>query len=143
MGDGHGQVTSVFYVDNIPIRVFKNNTKIGVMYPKQAMQIEGSLWDGSDWATDGGQTKVNWSAAPFHAHFQDFNVDAGPLKTSNNINENCYASDYWWNQKKYWTLDHNQQKEYEKVRAKYMNYDYCDDRERHPTTPPECASNRI
>ncbi|KAI3461857.1 hypothetical protein Pfo_018520 [Paulownia fortunei] len=134
----------VFHVDNIPIRVFKNNTNIGVMYPTQPMQIEASLWDGDSWATDGGQTKTNWSSAPFTAHFQGFNVDGCPLpQSSNNVDQDCYDSKYWWNQRKFWKLDHNQQKEYEQVREKYMNYDYCDDRNRHPTPPPECASNRV
>ncbi|KAA8550615.1 hypothetical protein F0562_002299 [Nyssa sinensis] len=68
----HWEVSNLrFYVDNIPIRVFKNNTNIGVSYPSQPMQIEASLWDGDSWATDGGQTKTNWSHAPFKAHFQE------------------------------------------------------------------------
>ncbi|KAL6500008.1 hypothetical protein OROGR_027918 [Orobanche gracilis] len=118
---------------------------MGVMYPTQAMQIQGSLWNGESWATDGGRTKTNWSCAPFVARFQGFNVVACPLRTPSDNIENCYASNddkgYWWNQEKYWRLNHNQQKQYEQVRVKYMNYDYCDDRERHPITPPECASN--
>ncbi|GER50638.1 xyloglucan endotransglucosylase/hydrolase [Striga asiatica] len=127
----------VFYVDDIPIRVFKNYTDIGVPYPTQPMQILSSIWDGSDWATDGGRTKVDWAFAPFMAHFQDFNVVACPLSSSEN-RENCYASNYWWNDKKYWKLSRNQQEEYERVMTQYLNYDYCDDRERFPTTPPEC-----
>ncbi|CAA0815202.1 Xyloglucan endotransglucosylase/hydrolase protein 2 [Striga hermonthica] len=130
----------VFYVDDIPIRVFKNNTNIGVPYPTQPMQILGSIWDGSDWATDGGRTKIDWAFAPFTAHFQDFNVVACPLSSSEN-RENCYGSNYWWNDKKYWKLSRNQQEEYERVRTQYLNYDYCDDRERFPTPPPECPYN--
>ncbi|KAM7527414.1 hypothetical protein LguiB_030824 [Lonicera macranthoides] len=131
----------VFYVDNVPIRVFKNYTSKGVSYPTQPMQIEVSLWDGDSWATDGGQTKTNWSHSPFKAHFQGFNIDGCPSdyqKYSKNIDENCYSSNYWWNSRKYWKLDPNQQKAYGDVRANYMNYDYCRDTSRFPLPPPEC-----
>ncbi|CAL5427213.1 unnamed protein product [Camellia sinensis] len=101
----------VFYVDNIPIRVFKNNTNIGVSYPTQPMQMEASLWDGDSWATDGGQTKTNWSYAPFKAHFQGFDIDGCPAQDSSNIQQ-CYSSKFWWNGDKYWTLDSTQQNAY-------------------------------
>ncbi|KAJ7961540.1 Xyloglucan endotransglucosylase/hydrolase [Quillaja saponaria] len=64
----------VFYVDNIPIRVFKNNTNNGVGYLSQPMQLQASLWNADSWATDGGQTKTNWSYAPFKAYFQGFDI---------------------------------------------------------------------
>ncbi|KAL2557059.1 Xyloglucan endotransglucosylase/hydrolase protein 2 [Forsythia ovata] len=132
----------VFYVDDIPIRIFKNNTNSGVSYPTQPMQIVASLWDGDSWATDGGQTKINWSHAPFKAHFQGFNVNGCPLDTQNSLNiqvqQQCYSSNYWWNDRKFWKLDKIQQKAYQQVRQKYMNYDYCSDRSRHPNIPPEC-----
>ncbi|XP_073290626.1 xyloglucan endotransglucosylase/hydrolase protein 2-like [Primulina huaijiensis] len=131
------QYQIVFYVDEIPIRVFKNNTNIGVMYPTQGMHLEASLWDGDSWATDGGQTKTNWSNSPFTANFQGFNIVGCPATSTS---AHCYSSKYyWWNHKKFWTLDHHQRKAYEHVRKKYMNYDYCADRPRYPKPPPECA----
>ncbi|KAM7521822.1 hypothetical protein LguiA_011724 [Lonicera macranthoides] len=138
---GTNSTSCTFYVDNVPIRVFKNYTSKGVSYPTQPMQIEVSLWDGDSWATDGGQTKTNWSHSPFKAHFQGFNIDGCPSdyqKYSKNIDENCYSSNYWWNSRKYWKLDPNQQKAYGDVRANYMNYDYCRDTSRFPHPPPEC-----
>ncbi|GAV70710.1 Glyco_hydro_16 domain-containing protein/XET_C domain-containing protein [Cephalotus follicularis] len=128
----------VFFVDNTPIRVFKNNTNIGVSYPSQPMQIEASLWDGDNWATDGGQTKTNWSHAPFNAHFQGFDITGCPYNLNSNIQQNCYSPQYWWNLEKYWKLDSNQQSAYEDVRKKYITYDYCADSPRYPTPPPEC-----
>jgi xyloglucan:xyloglucosyl transferase len=104
-----------FYVDNVPIRVFKNNRNIGVDYPSKPMNIEASLWDGDSWATDGGQTKTNWSYAPFKAHFQGFDISGCPVQNSD-----------------------VQQRSYDNVRKKYVNYDYCSDRPRYPTPPPEC-----
>lgn len=122
----------VFYVDNMPIREFKNNTRIGVSYPSQPMNIEVSLWNGDSWATDGGRTKINWTEAPFKANFQGFDVDGCAF------NQNCYSSNYWWNNKKFWNLDPSQRRQYDQVRKKYMNYDYCTDKHRFPTPPPEC-----
>jgi xyloglucan:xyloglucosyl transferase len=60
-----------FYVDTTPVRVFKNNEDLGVPFPNsQGVGIYASLWDGSSWATDGGDTPLNWNAAPFTASFQ-------------------------------------------------------------------------
>ncbi|XP_018847735.1 xyloglucan endotransglucosylase/hydrolase protein 2-like [Juglans regia] len=135
----------VFFVDDTPIRVFKNMERdIGVEYPSQPMQIEASLWNGDSWATDGGQTKTNWSNAPFKAHFQGFEIGACSVD-HDQINsgadfEHCYSTGYWWNTEKYWELNHKEQREYENVRNMYMNYDYCSDRTRYPTDhlPLEC-----
>lgn len=129
----------VFYVDDVPIRVFKNIN--GVAYPTKAMQTEVSLWDGSSWATDGGQTKANWSHAPFMAHFQGFDVSACQAAQGSNI-QPCYGSGYWWNAQEYWKLNASDQQKYENVRQNYVTYDYCSDRERYPTVPPECAQNQ-
>lgn len=126
-------------MDDIPIRVFKNNKKIGVGYPSQPMKIEVSLWDGESWATDGGQTKTNWSMAPFKAHFQGFDISGcSIIKPSAG---DCFSPKYWWNSEKYWKLDSKQQGQLENAREKYMSYDYCVDRPRYPVPPPECLSN--
>eukprot|EP00257_Ricinus_communis_P006131 XP_002521076.2 xyloglucan endotransglucosylase/hydrolase protein 2 [Ricinus communis] len=127
----------VFFVDDIPIRVFKNKTNIGVSYPSKPMQIEASLWDGDSWATDGGQTKTNWSHAPFQAHFQGFDISGCSLPETPNT-QPCSSHKYWWNSDKYWQLNSTQRKTYQDVRKKYLTYDYCSDRPRFPTPPPEC-----
>lgn len=68
---------SRFYVDTTPIRVYKNNEDLGVPYPNsQGVGIYASLWDGSEWATDGGKVGLDWNAAPFVASFQGFGVDS-------------------------------------------------------------------
>ncbi|KAJ9565060.1 hypothetical protein OSB04_001026 [Centaurea solstitialis] len=139
----------VFFVDDIPIRIHKNNkikhgkpiqgNKLkGIGYPKRPMQVVVSLWDGSDWATDGGQSKANWAHEPFQAHFQDFNIDGCPSVPTVS-NKDCYSSRYWWNRKKYRDLDQRQLRAYENVRKKYMDYDYCTDRRRYPIPHPECS----
>ncbi|KAJ4956598.1 hypothetical protein NE237_013381 [Protea cynaroides] len=126
----------VFFIDTVPIRVFKNKTNIGVNYPSQPMQIVTSLWNGESWATDGGKTKIDWSQAPFKAQFQGFNIDGCTSQNSNT--QPCNSSSYWWNSEKYGALDSIQESAYEDVKTKYMTYDYCSDRSRYPTPPPEC-----
>ncbi|KAI3749641.1 hypothetical protein L2E82_20256 [Cichorium intybus] len=127
----------VFFVDDIPIRVHKNDMNNDVGFPHKAMQVIVSLWDGSNWATDGGKTKADWSNEPFQAHFQDFRID-GCRSLPNRPNKNCYSSKYPWNNKKYWQLNQHQLRAYEKVKTRYMNYDYCADRGRYPVPPSEC-----
>ncbi|XP_058114276.1 xyloglucan endotransglucosylase/hydrolase protein 2-like [Magnolia sinica] len=126
----------VFFVDNIPIRVFANKTNIGVGYPSKPMQVLASLWDAEDWATDGGQAKTNWTCAPFKANFQGFNVD-GCKSYDPNISP-CYSSSLWWNSAEHMRLSPAQQILYEYVKKRYITYDYCSDKPRFPTPPPEC-----
>lgn len=125
-----------FYVDNIPIRVYKNKSNVGVGYPSKPMQIQVSLWNGDNWATDGGQTKTDWSYSPFKANFQGFDISGCEIQSIND--QHCTSESYWWNSQKFWQLDPIQQKLYENVKQKYTTYDYCTDRQRHPTTPLEC-----
>ncbi|XP_022758695.1 putative xyloglucan endotransglucosylase/hydrolase protein 1 [Durio zibethinus] len=127
----------VFYVDNTPIRVFKNNTNIGVNYPSQQLVIQGSLWNGEGWASGG--RKIDWSQAPFIASFQGFNVDGCQFHDTA-TKAQCYNSNLWWNGNKYLELDPAQHKALQYARTKYMFQDYC-------TSPSgryhkECGSNK-
>ncbi|CAO2839929.1 unnamed protein product [Amaranthus hypochondriacus] len=130
----------VFFVDNIPIRYFKNNKNIGVSYPSKPMKIEASIWDGSSWASDGGKTKIIWSHAPFRAYFMGFNIDGCPISNTRASIEPCNSSNYWWNIQKYWELNYSEQKDYEIVKHHFVTYDYCNDQNRHPTPPLECSN---
>lgn len=125
-----------YYVDNIPIRVYKNQN--GVSYPSKPMQIEASLWNGDAWATDGGRTKINYSYSPFIAHFQDFSLSGCNIDGRSNNVAACESSNYWWNAGNYQRLSRNEQIVYEHLRSKYMNYDYCSDRSRYSIRPREC-----
>uniref|UniRef100_A0A803KQ02 Xyloglucan endotransglucosylase/hydrolase n=1 Tax=Chenopodium quinoa TaxID=63459 RepID=A0A803KQ02_CHEQI len=129
----------VFFADNIPIRYFKNNINFGVGYPSKPMKIEASIWDGSDWATDGGQTKVDWNHAPFRAYFKGFNIDGCQIDKNSGTIEPCNSDKYWWNSKRYWELDPTEQEAYNIVKHHYVTYDYCTDKQNHPVTPPECS----
>ncbi|KMT05645.1 hypothetical protein BVRB_7g167810 [Beta vulgaris subsp. vulgaris] len=128
----------VFFVDNIPIRYFKNNTRLGVSYPSKPMKIDASIWDGSSWATDGGQTKIIWEHAPFRAYFKGFNVNGCSVSNGGSIDP-CNYDQFWWNSKRYWELNPTEQKAYKIVKHHYLTYDYCVDKTRHPVPPPECS----
>uniref|UniRef100_A0A7N0T5E6 Xyloglucan endotransglucosylase/hydrolase n=1 Tax=Kalanchoe fedtschenkoi TaxID=63787 RepID=A0A7N0T5E6_KALFE len=126
----------VFYVDDVPIRVFKNNEAKGVPYPKsQPMGVYSTLWEADDWATRGGLEKIDWSKAPFYAYYTDFDIEGCPVPGP----ASCASSpNNWWEGSAYQTLNPMEARKYRWVRMNHMTYDYCTDRSRYPTPPPEC-----
>lgn len=127
-----------FLVDGIPIRVFKNNEKYGVAYPKnQPMKIYSSLWEADDWATQGGRVKIDWSNAPFSASYRDFNDQSSCSRTSNSTWVTCDANNNSW----MWTsLTPRQYYQMKWVQDEYMIYNYCTDYKRFPQgLPKECT----
>ncbi|EOA18386.1 hypothetical protein CARUB_v10006916mg [Capsella rubella] len=132
----------VFYVDKIPIRVFKNNKRYEMNYPSKPMRVMASVWNGEAWATDGGKEKINWAYAPFKAQYQGFAEHGCRLDGQSDNGKDCGSARYWWNTRTYNRLSANQQKELENVRAKYMNYDYCSNQPRHHVFPSECQWNK-
>ncbi|XP_068641872.1 xyloglucan endotransglucosylase/hydrolase protein 2-like [Aristolochia californica] len=126
----------VFFIDEIPIRVFMNKSYKGVGYPTHPMRVIASLWNGDDWATDGGKTKIDWTYAPFTAQFQGFNVDGCSSDMSKT--SQCSSKLLWWNADKYRMLSSAQEQIYQSMKKKYMTYDYCTDVSRFKVLPPEC-----
>ncbi|XP_037468131.1 putative xyloglucan endotransglucosylase/hydrolase protein 1 [Triticum dicoccoides] len=129
----------VILVDDVPIRVLRNLTWQVPEYefPAKQMGVRASLWDGSDWATDGGRIKIDWGRAPFAAGFQGFDVDA----CANTSSTPCDSTDLWWNARRHRRLSVREQAAYEHVRRTYMNYDYCADKDRFQNgkVPVECS----
>ncbi|GLJ45979.1 hypothetical protein SUGI_0968290 [Cryptomeria japonica] len=67
---------TLLFVDDVPIRVFKNSKFWGARNPfNQPMKIYSSLWNADDWATRGGLEKTDWSKAPFVATYKGFHID--------------------------------------------------------------------
>ncbi|CAH2049923.1 unnamed protein product [Thlaspi arvense] len=67
----------VFYVDDTPIREFKNFESNGIPFPKnQPMKVYSSLWNADDWATQGGRVKTDWNYAPFTAEYKGYKTEA-------------------------------------------------------------------
>ncbi|KAG6386790.1 hypothetical protein SASPL_151964 [Salvia splendens] len=128
----------IFAVDEIPIRVYKNNEARGVPFPKfQPMAVYSTLWEADDWATRGGLEKINWSKAPFYAYYKDFDLEGcqmpGPASCASNTKN-------WWEGAAYQQLSLVQAARYHWVRANHMIYDYCTDKSRHSVAPPECLA---
>jgi xyloglucan:xyloglucosyl transferase len=129
------------FVDDTPIRVLRNLTGSvpGYEFPaKQTMLIRASIWDGSDWATGGGKTKIDWSKAPFTAAYQGFDVDA--CATTGGATP-CDSPTLWrWNGPEYRSITARQRAAYDGVKRKYMLYNYCSDRARFKSNMPvECS----
>ncbi|KAI4387193.1 hypothetical protein MLD38_005042 [Melastoma candidum] len=128
----------VFYVDSIPIRVYKNNEARGIPFPRfQPMGVYSTLWNADNWATRGGLEKINWSKAPFYAYYKDFDIEAcsipGPAACAS-------SSANWWFGPAYQQLSPAEARSYRWVRMNHMIYDYCADRARYPVVPPECTA---
>lgn len=128
----------VFSVDDIPIRVYKNNEARGVPFPKnQSMGIFSTLWEADNWATRGGLEKIDWSKAPFVASYRGFEIESCQYPG----NASCVANtSNWWEGLSYSGLRPNQARLYKWVRTNYMIHDYCTDRSRYPVPPIECTT---
>ncbi|KAI3977153.1 hypothetical protein MKX01_035883 [Papaver californicum] len=129
----------VFFVDSVPIRVFKNVK--GSKFPfNQPMKIYNSLWNADDWATRGGLEKTDWSKAPFIAAYRGFHVDG--CEESVTAKYCRIQGQKWWDQKAFQDLDGIQYRKLADVRRRYTIYNYCTDRVRFPTMPIECKVDR-
>lgn len=133
----------VFYVDDTPIRVFKNNKQaLGMDYPdSQPVGIYSTIWNGEDWATNDGWVKLNWTHAPFVATYEKFNVDACLVSNGNSAPCIARQNNNWWEQLAYQTLGEDDVNRLNWVRKNYLVYNYCTDKGRNPTPPAECALN--
>ncbi|XP_057867732.1 probable xyloglucan endotransglucosylase/hydrolase protein 7 [Cryptomeria japonica] len=128
----------VFSVDNIPIRVYKNNEAKGILYPKsQPMGIYSTLWNADNWATRGGLEKIDWSKAPFNAYYTEFDIEACSIPGGASCPSNTTN---WWEGLNYRNLSPVQARNYRWVRLNHMVYDYCTDKSRYPVPPLECLA---
>ncbi|KAL6993909.1 putative xyloglucan endotransglucosylase/hydrolase protein 7, partial [Sarracenia purpurea var. burkii] len=127
-----------FYVDEVPIRVYKNKEGRGIPYPKfQPMRVYSTLWEADDWATRGGLEKINWSKAPFYAFMKNFEIEGCPIPGPRTCPSN---PNNWWESSTYQQLSPDESKRYRWVRMTHMIYDYCTDKSRYPVTPAECET---
>lgn len=122
----------MFFVDSVPIRQFRKQQSVELQYPAKPMSIYATLWDASDWATDGGKYRANYSYEPFLSTYSDFIISG-----CTGEQHDCKLPGY---------LDHlipptlskAQKQALDFVRNNYMTYDYCQDFSRYPSGLPEC-----
>ena len=125
-----------FYLDEIPIREFKNYQDKGVPYPQyQAMRLYASLWDADTWATRGGLEKKDWNQAPFKAYYQNMSEDG--CFWLNGYSSCTPTSNSWlWGNFDYEYAKKGQMKW---AQHNFMIYNYCQDSKRFPQAfPLEC-----
>ncbi|KAL1804836.1 hypothetical protein DCAR_0830647 [Daucus carota subsp. sativus] len=132
----------VWYIDSIPIRVYRNYENEGIAYPnKQGMVVYSSLWNADNWATRGGLVKIDWNSAPFVARYRDFKARSCPWEGEKSISQ-CAASspENWWTSDLYKELSYAKQGQMKWARDNYMIYDYCRDTNRfNGQMPSECS----
>lgn len=131
---------TVFLVDNIPIREVIHSQAMGLQYPSKPMSVYSTIWDGSDWATEGGTYPVDYRFAPFVASYTSLELDGCVW----NPTQSTPLCSYTRNPTnpidgpQFTSLDATQKTGMDWVRKRFMTYSYCHDSSRYPTAPPEC-----
>ncbi|CAI9107422.1 OLC1v1006772C1 [Oldenlandia corymbosa var. corymbosa] len=124
----------VFFVDDFPITVFKNNSAIGGKFPSEPLHIEATIWNGT-WAGN-----VNWSLSPFTTYYQNFTITG--CQADYLHPEKCSSPEFEWNEEDQWELNPRQRQQLRDIRKLHMFYDYCD-QVNATLTYPECAVSKM
>ncbi|KAG6438276.1 hypothetical protein SASPL_103213 [Salvia splendens] len=127
----------VWFVDNIPIRVYRNYLHEGIPYPDldQPMRVYSSIWNADSWATRGGLDRINWSKAPFVAKLRKFRARACKFEGSTSVGQCTAAAAASATSE----LGLDGQSQMELIRYKSLIYDYCEDYDRYKGLfPGEC-----
>ncbi|KAJ4825228.1 putative xyloglucan endotransglucosylase/hydrolase protein 28 [Turnera subulata] len=131
----------IFYVDNIPIREVKRTESMGADFPSKPMSLYATIWDGSDWATNGGKYRVNYKYAPYVSEFSDFVIHGcavDPLEHFAKCDPTESSSGGGGIPREVTPM---QRVKMESFRAKHMTYSYCYDRLRYSVPLSECTIN--
>ncbi|GER44392.1 xyloglucan endotransglucosylase/hydrolase [Striga asiatica] len=110
----------IFFVDDVPIRSYPK--KYEAPFPTRPMWIYGSIWDASDWATENGKYRADYSYQPFVGKFKNFKISqlaSGSPSGATGLSRQQYAAMAW-------------------AQNNYMVYDYCGDPQRDHKLTPEC-----
>ncbi|KAG1368267.1 Xyloglucan endotransglucosylase/hydrolase [Cocos nucifera] len=129
----------VFFVDRVPIRVYRNTDRPNNFFPNEKpMYMFSSIWNADDWATRGGLEKTDWKNAPFVSSYKDFHADGCQWEDPYPA---CVSTttEHWWDQHEAWSLTDGQHEDFSWVGRNLVIYDYCKDYERYPTLPEECS----
>ncbi|KHN25980.1 Putative xyloglucan endotransglucosylase/hydrolase protein 28 [Glycine soja] len=131
----------IFYVDNVPIREVTRTESMGGDFPSKPMTLYATIWDASDWATNGGKYRVNYKYAPYVAEFSDLVLHGcavDPIEQHVATCDNAQSSEA--------TIPPSgvtpaQRIKMENFRKKHMTYSYCYDKVRYKVPPSECVIN--
>lgn len=126
----------IFYVDNIPIREVKRTESMGGDFPSKPMSLYATIWDGSDWATNGGKYRVNYKYAPYLAEFSDLVLHGCAVDPIEQFSKCDNSQD---SESVPTGVTPMQRTRMEGIRKKHMTYSYCYDRVRYKVPPTECV----
>ncbi|KAJ3704619.1 hypothetical protein LUZ61_008324 [Rhynchospora tenuis] len=130
----------IWYVDDTPVRVFRNYTAEGIQYPYLPMRTLVSIWNGDSWATDNGKTKIDYSQAPFTSWYANYTESACMVTNStDNGSGSGWSPDCGTNPWFDRTLSSEEMNNLTWVHDNYMIANYCTDAYLSPNGfPPEC-----
>ncbi|BBG94617.1 xyloglucan endotransglucosylase/hydrolase 28 [Prunus dulcis] len=129
----------IFYVDDVPIREVKRTESMGGDFPSKPMSLYATIWDGSDWATNGGKYRVNYKYAPYLAQFSDLVLHGCAVDPIEQLSKKC--DNIRSSESVPTGVTRLQRIKMDSFRKKHMTYSYCYDRIRYKSPPPECVIN--
>ncbi|GAB2296047.1 Probable xyloglucan endotransglucosylase/hydrolase protein 30 [Dionaea muscipula] len=131
----------IFYVDGVPIREVVRNEAMGSDYPSKPMSIYATIWDASNWATDGGRYSVRYQYEPFVSEFTDFTLDGCAVNPLEQLPDSvgCLKKKADLEAADYAKITPDGRMAMKWFRERYMYYSYCYDTVRYPKPPPECV----
>ncbi|CAM6092637.1 unnamed protein product [Calypogeia fissa] len=136
------QYHTVFFVDNIPIREMIKIPELGLQYPSKPQSLYTTIWDGSQWATEGGKYPVDYSLAPFKAYFKHLKLEGCVWNEATDEVPPCASSSSAELNRldgpDFKSLNAEQRRAMKWVRSNYLWYSYCDDVKRYPEAPVDC-----
>ncbi|CAI0472283.1 unnamed protein product, partial [Linum tenue] len=133
----------IFLVDDIPIRRYEK--KSITTFPTRPMWVYGSIWDASDWATDDGKYKTDYTYQPFVSQYKSFRlagcsssatphcrpVSASPYRSGGLSKKQLMAM-------RSGGMTRQQYSAMRWVQRNHMVYNYCWDSSRDRSLTPEC-----
>ncbi|KAL8142099.1 hypothetical protein V2J09_015131 [Rumex salicifolius] len=128
----------IFYVDEVPIREIKRTESMGGDFPSKPMSLYATIWDGSDWATNGGKYRANYKYAPFIARFSNL-VLHGCAADPTDLSLRCETGS---DGRVPTGISPSQRPKMASFRRRHMTYSYCYDLTRYRTPPSECVMDR-
>ncbi|KAK1425026.1 hypothetical protein QVD17_20369 [Tagetes erecta] len=134
----------IFYIDEIPIREILRNDETGSDFPSKPMALYATIWDASNWATNGGKYKVNYKYAPFITEMTDLVLHgciSNPIQELST--ESCLETNTQLETIHYNNITPKQRTAMKRFREKYMYYSYCYDTLRYTIPPPECVIDPV
>ncbi|TVU48664.1 hypothetical protein EJB05_08308 [Eragrostis curvula] len=119
----------VFLVDDVPVRRYPRTAT--AFFPDREMWAYGSIWDASDWATDGGRYRADYRYQPFVARFQGFRIagcQTGAPASCRPVAASPAGTE----------LSAQQRDAMRWAQQRSMVYYYCQDRTKDHALYPEC-----